>query len=112
ALADVWHTGSVSGIKARGGFEIDMNWTGGDLKNVTVKSSIGGNLRLRTYVPLRGKGLKEAVGENPNPLLNPVEGTAAIISSQATLKGNILKKVFEYDVATLAGGKYTFTIAD
>src|SRR5690606_8698093 len=65
ALADVWHTGSVSGIKARGGFEIDMNWTGGDLKNVTVKSSIGGNLRLRTYVPLRGKGLKEAVGENP-----------------------------------------------
>ncbi|NQD71874.1 glycoside hydrolase family 95 protein [Sphingobacterium shayense] len=112
ALADVWHTGFVSGIKARGGFEVDMGWSEGDLTKVTVKSSIGGNLRLRTYVPLRGKGLKEAVGANPNPLLNPVAGTAAIISSQATVKGNILKKVFEYDVATLAGGKYTFTIAD
>ncbi|MNW07415.1 hypothetical protein D3C71_2040150 [compost metagenome] len=42
ALPDAWETGSVKGICARGGFEIEMNWENKMLKKVTVSSKIGG----------------------------------------------------------------------
>src|SRR5690606_6728701 len=101
AIPDVWSTGTVKGIKARGGFEIDMVWADAEVQKVTVSSAIGGNLRLRSYVPLRGKGLKEASGKNPNSLLNSVEGAEVIVSGQASLTGNDLRKVYEYDLATV-----------
>lgn len=41
AVPDVWHTGSVSGICARGGFEISMNWEDGELTRVDVLSKAG-----------------------------------------------------------------------
>lgn len=109
AIPDVWSDGSVKGIKARGGFEIDMVWANAEVQKVTVYATIGGNLRLRSYVPLTGKGLKEAVGENPNRLLNPVIGTKPDIAKQANLKGYNLRKVYMYDVSTTAGNKYVFT---
>lgn len=110
ALPDEWHTGDVKGIKARGGFELGIFWTDADVQKVEVFSALGGNLRLRSHVPLVGNGLKKAIGENPNALLNPVLGSKVIISSQAKLKGNSLKKVYEYDVHTIAGRNYTFLI--
>lgn len=109
AIPDVWPEGSVKGIKARGGFEIDIVWTNAEVQKVTVYATIGGNLRLRSYVPLAGKGLKEALGENPNILLNPIVGTQGLISEQANLQGNNLRKVYMYDVSTTAGNKYVFT---
>lgn len=108
AIPDVWREGSVKGIRARGGFEIDMAWEDADVQKVTVFSSIGGNLRLRSYVPLAGTGLKEATGENPNMLLNPVDGRKVEVSQQANLKGNNLRKVYMYDLPTTPGNKYTF----
>ncbi|WP_400263186.1 glycoside hydrolase family 95-like protein [Sphingobacterium sp. SG20118] len=99
---------SVSGIVARGGFYVDMNWENGQIRNIAVTSKIGGNLRLRSYWPLKGKGLKKATGENSNSLLNPVAGKEALVSAQATLQGNHLRPIFEYDIATQRGGKYVF----
>lgn len=111
AIPDVWHRGSVEGIRARGGFEIDMDWSNAEVQKVMVTSNIGGNLRLRSYVPLKGKGLQVAAGENPNKLMNTIPGAEVIVSEQATLKGNKLRKVYEYDVATTPGKKYTFSIS-
>jgi alpha-L-fucosidase 2 len=110
AMPDVWHTGFVSGIKARGGFEIDMNWVDGEAERIKVLSSIGGNLRLRSYVPLSGKGLKEATGENPNVLLNPIAAVKALISPEASLKGNKLRRIYEYDLPTIRGKTYNFSV--
>lgn len=110
AIPAVWPEGSVKGIKARGGFEVSMRWEDSEIQKVTVRSAIGGNLRLRSYVPLDGKGLHEASGENPNSLLNAVEGSAVLVSEEASLKGNDLRKVYEYDIATAAGKKYDFSI--
>ena len=110
ALPDVWHTGDVKGIKARGGFVLDMVWADAAIQKVSVYSALGGNLRLRSHVPLEGKGLKEAQGENPNSLVNPAVGAKAIVSSQAKLEGNHLKKIYEYDVPTVAGKNYSFSI--
>ena len=46
ALPDVWETGSVKGICARGGFEIEMSWENKTLKKVTVFSKFGGKTTL------------------------------------------------------------------
>ena len=46
ALPDAWETGSVKGICARGGFEINMEWENKTLKKITVFSKIGGKTTL------------------------------------------------------------------
>ena len=49
AFPDVWQQqGSISGLRARGGFEIvNMEWKDGKLVKAVIKSTLGGNLRLR-----------------------------------------------------------------
>ena len=48
ALPSAWATGSIKGLRVRGGFEIDMRWRDGDLLDATVRSisGHGGTLRL------------------------------------------------------------------
>ena len=70
ALPDDFKNGKVSGLKARGGFEIDIEWENGKLKQLTVKSELGGNCRLRlaSGIVLDGEiNLAVAKGENTNP---------------------------------------------
>jgi len=107
ALPENWESGSVSGIVARGGFELEMQWEEGTLQETTLTSRLGGNLRLRSYVPLEGKGLTPASGENPNPLFQKVAVKAPLISEEATVVGRSdLRKVYEYDLQTKAGKRY------
>ena len=47
ALPGTYPAGEVSGLKARGGFEVAMVWEGGALKNVTITSLQGKKLHLR-----------------------------------------------------------------
>lgn len=112
AIPDIWNAGSVSGILARGGFEIAMKWKDGEVKDVSVLSKLGGNLRLRSYVPLSGENLREAKGKNSNPLLESAHIAQPIISPQAQLKGSSLKKIYEYDIQTQKGKTYKFKKAD
>ena len=58
ALPDAWKAGSVSGLKARGGYEVAMEWKDGKLQSATVLPQTDGVLRLRSKEPLTGKGLK------------------------------------------------------
>ena len=109
ALPKDWKTGEVKGLCARGGFVVDETWNGGELRDVVVRSTIGGTLRLRSYVPLKGKGLKEASGECPNSLLAPAEIRTPLKSAELkdfTLRP--LQRIYEYDVETIAGETYRF----
>ena len=106
ALPDVWHEGSVRGLKARGGFEIGMQWSNNKVKKIDVTSEIGGNLRLRSYVPLRGRRLKPAKGDNPNPFFGCITVKEPIVSPAISPKMPVLRRTYEYDLQTEAGGKY------
>ena len=109
ALPDDWQKGDVKGLRARGGFVVDEQWSEGKLRSVSVQSTIGGTLRLRSYVPLKGKGLKEAAGDCPNPLFAPAAIREPLRSSELKDFQNLsLRKVYEYDVETVAGQSYRF----
>jgi alpha-L-fucosidase 2 len=47
ALPSAWPAGRITGIRARGGFEIDLSWKDGALDRVAVRSRLGSPLRLR-----------------------------------------------------------------
>jgi len=47
ALPKAWPSGSIKGLRARGGFELDIQWKDSSLVNVTVRSLAGGSCRLR-----------------------------------------------------------------
>ncbi|MDO4171517.1 MAG: glycoside hydrolase N-terminal domain-containing protein [Prevotellaceae bacterium] len=110
ALPDAWQKGEVSGLMARGGFVIDnMTWNGQQLDKVTVTSRLGGNLRLRSYVQLKGEGLKPAKGANANPFYPVADIKAPVVSGKINPQQPMLYKVYEYDIETQSGKQYTFT---
>ena len=111
ALPDTWKNGEIRGLRARGGFEIvSLKWKDGKVESAIIKSTIGGNLRLRVHntLAMDGMTLVKAEGDNPNPLFEKQEISRPLVSEKAPLKGVELKDSYLYDVATEAGQTYTF----
>lgn len=109
ALPDKWVEGKVKGLVARGGFVVDMDWNGVQLNTAKIHSRIGGNLRLRSYVPLKGEGLKPASGTNPNPLFRQAAIKEPLVSKEINPQYPVIPRVYEYDLATEAGKDYVVT---
>ena len=57
ALPDAWKEGCVSGLRARGGYEVSEAWANGTLKTATIKAQQDGTLRIRCKDTLSAKGL-------------------------------------------------------
>jgi alpha-L-fucosidase 2 len=62
ALPTAWPDGKISGLVARGGFVIDMEWKSGKLTRAKILSRNGGNCRLRYQGKVKNLGMK--AGEN------------------------------------------------
>ena len=58
ALPKAWSEGSVSGLKARGAFTVDMEWKEGKLKLAVIKSANDGTCVIRTENPIEVDGIK------------------------------------------------------
>ena len=114
SVPDRWADGKVSGLVARGGFVVDIEWQDGKITVVKVKSELGGNLRIRTADALAmkdGKALAEAVGENTNPYFAVPEVAQPLISEDADLVIEPMADTYLYDVPTVAGKEYVFVAA-
>jgi len=111
ALPDVWPSGSVSGLRARGGFEIvEMEWKDANVVSVVIKSTLGGNLRLRVPNKMalsKGDALKTAIGKNANAFYQIEETPEPVISPMANITLLEQKETFLYDVPTNRGKVYT-----
>jgi alpha-L-fucosidase 2 len=111
AIPDVWPSGSVSGLRAVGGFVIEkMEWKNGKVEKVIIRSTLGGNLRLRTVNAMKlknGSTLKKAAGKNSNPFFHVEETSAPLISDKANIVVAELKESNLYDLPTVAGKTYT-----
>jgi alpha-L-fucosidase 2 len=66
ALPSTWQSGSVEGLRARGGFEVDISWKNGKLADAKIKSKLGHKCRLRAAVPLQ-----LGLGDKPIKVLRP-----------------------------------------
>ena len=65
ALPDGWNEGSVTGLKARGGYEVSCEWAEGGLQKAVIVSTQDGDCRVRASVPFKVmlKGREVAVSE-------------------------------------------------
>lgn len=104
ARPDAWASGEVKGLKARGGYEVDMNWQDGKLTRVAIRSAVGGNCRLRVPTALSGASgatLKLATGTNSNPFYALPESQYRTTTPEKATNGAVV-----YDLATEAGKEY------
>lgn len=63
ALPREWAEGSFSGLRARGGFEVDARWRDGRVLSAVVKARLDGWCRIRSRTPLRLEGALRAEPE-------------------------------------------------
>lgn len=66
ALPSAWPTGRVSGLRARGGFDVTLEWKEGRVARVEITSRLGRPCRVRAAVPLAlSGGQRETMLEFP-----------------------------------------------
>lgn len=53
ALPSAWLVGNIKGLRARGGFEVDISWQDGKLLEAEISTTVGGPCRVRTSLPVR-----------------------------------------------------------
>ena len=66
ALPDAWKDGSVVGLRARGGFQVDMAWHDGKLVSATIHSNLG----IPCSVTYAGKTVRFETKRNQKIMLN------------------------------------------
>jgi alpha-L-fucosidase 2 len=104
ALPAAWaEHGGATGLRAYGGFDVDFIWSNGQVEQLVVRSTLGGNFRVRVpnQLILNGGGhLAEATGDNPNAFFATPPVHEPIISPEADLDDPHLEPTFLYDLST------------
>lgn len=53
ALPQAWSVGHIKGLRARGGYEVDISWQDGKLSEAEIRTTVGGSCRVRTSLPVK-----------------------------------------------------------
>src|SRR5690606_38568180 len=95
--------GSVKGLRAPGGFEIDMEWKDSKVIKLNVISKLGGNCRIRIANGTLLTGdveMNSAKGENSNVFYEVNTIKTPLISSNANIAGLSIKETSLFDFQT------------
>ena len=118
ALPHAWPSGKVTGLRLRGGFELEnMEWQNCRLLRATLRSTLGGVCRLRTRAAVaitdsatgNTVAAAPATGENPNPLFARTaagEPQIAPLAAGVTTPAPALPAAITVDFTTQPGGIY------
>ncbi len=112
ALPDPWKArGEVKGLRTVGGFVVeDLQWQDGKVVKATLRSTLGGNLRLRLPNEVKSPAsLRKAAGENPNPLFTTYSMHTEVSPETKTSAPQLAPTVL-YDVQTRPGEVITLTL--
>lgn len=109
ALPNAWANGQVKGLRARGGFEIDMRWENGRIVTAVVRSKLGGNCRIRAAHPFLVINAPEvpADGQNPNPFYAMQPTVRTHIRNAEAVQALHPSEGFVVDFETQAGEVFT-----
>ncbi|MGD9931262.1 MAG: glycoside hydrolase N-terminal domain-containing protein [Mangrovibacterium sp.] len=113
ALPDEWKDGEITGLRTPGGFEVSFTWRNGEVQKIEIKSTLGGNCRIRVpneVVQAAGDGLVAAAGTNRNPFFETTQVEKPLISEAAQLNELDLDQTYVYDLPTEAGKTYSIVI--
>ncbi|WP_345954337.1 glycoside hydrolase N-terminal domain-containing protein [Mucilaginibacter sp. PAMB04168] len=110
ALPDEWEQGSISGLMARGGFKIGIQWRNHRIYKLSVYSTLGGQCRLRSNQMLNVKTLKTARGNNTNPYFKTDRISKPVLKIPAMQLAYNQPESWLYDLHTQPGKTYTFLI--
>ena len=106
--------GEITGLRARGGFEIkEMKWKNGKLIAVSIQSNLGGNLRLRTPNEMSIKensNFKTALGDNSNVFYQTNDVKKPVIAKESNIESLNITPTYLYDLDTEKGKVYRFLI--
>ena len=90
-----------------------MEWKNGKIVKAVIKSTLGGNLRIRVPNEMKlatDEGLRKAIGENTNPFYHTEKTADPIISEKAIITPPSIKETFVYDVVTKVGQEVSLII--
>ena len=73
AMPDAWKEGSVTGLKARGNFEVGIRWQNHQLSEASVKSIRGGICKVRTNIPIKIPGVRSSTLLSKNTYVTTFE---------------------------------------
>ena len=109
ALPSAWPRGRVRGLRARGGFEVDLTWADGQVTSVAIRSSLGGVARVRLGRSLRvaGGAAQEASGDHPGVFYRMHDPGMPEIADRTKLRTTPPPAGIVLDIQTTRGGTVT-----
>ena len=61
AIPSSWSSGSVKGIRARGGFIVDFKWRDSIVTNFSITSTVGGKCKVKFDKAFEGSMINELI---------------------------------------------------